>query len=312
MLPLTLALLVWVSPLEQTYGPYVGPYSDPHAIAVSRDAMLLAWSEVDPTTSKARIHFGLLDFGARLISPIVVVPLTRAGVDALRPEVTSDGAAFRITYMEGGQLYAIDVDAAGEAATPPQPVAGRGNEEPPGTAIWRRTPIYSGCFLFHCRLIGWKNELVWSGAGVNGVFDAGDGFVGPVAITAARDRVSFAWASGGAIHWLFTSGESASIPASATVTTAPAFACGAQECVVAYGTTSGDVHAVSFEIDQPFNAMPVVVNASERWEHAPQVHALPGNMFLVSYASDATYDTTNHRIAGRVLSNGPVKRRAVE
>jgi|GEM_PF-6441035 len=100
MLALTLAALIWVSPAEQTLGPFVHRPGDPHAIAASRNAMLLAWSEIDLTTSRSQIHMVLLDHDARGIAPIRVVPL-HGIVDAQQPEVTSDGTSFQVTYLEG-------------------------------------------------------------------------------------------------------------------------------------------------------------------------------------------------------------------
>lgn len=315
MLALTLALVVWVSPIEQSYGPFARtPIGGPHALAVSRDAMLLAWSEIDPGTFQARIHLGLLDHGARLTSPIAVVPLTREHVHAVEPEVTSDGTSFRVTYFEGAQLLAVDVDAAGAGAVVGEPRAALAREAvPPATVTWRVVPIYKSCGPSWCLIrVGERYELVWSASPLHGVFDAGVERVSAIAIAAANQHVVFVWSTPTAVNWLLSSGESFATAGSVSIMAPPAVACNAKECVVAYGTTSGDVHAASFEIDQPFRVMHVVVNASERHEHSPQVHALPSGKFLVSYWSDVIYDYGDHRIAGRLVSFGSPKRRSVE
>ncbi|HEU4887690.1 MAG TPA: hypothetical protein VFV49_07390, partial [Thermoanaerobaculia bacterium] len=100
-----------VSPIEQSYGPYTRPYEgyEP-ALAVSRDAILLAWSEVMTPGAYPRIRIGLLDFHGRLVSPITTI---ETDGHAVFPAVTSDGSSFLLEYFEDGVAFAAEVDARG-------------------------------------------------------------------------------------------------------------------------------------------------------------------------------------------------------
>ena len=95
-----------VHPTEQSYGPYARPAAgyEP-AMAVSRNAVLLAWSEFVEVGRPPQIRFGLLDSHGRLVSAITTLD-TESG--ATSPVVTTDGTSFRVTYLEGAQLLAVD------------------------------------------------------------------------------------------------------------------------------------------------------------------------------------------------------------
>jgi len=156
-----------------------------------------------------------------------------------------------------------------------------------------------------------RYDLVWSATDANGVLRTTAEKPSDVAIAAAGTKAVFAWTTPASVHWLLSTGETYAIETSPVIPTPPAVACNAKDCVVAYATSSGDLHAASFEIAHPYRVLSFVVNASERREHAPQVHALPTGQFLVSYDSDG-YALSDHRVGGRIVSVGPVKRRAVD
>lgn len=311
MLALTLAALVWVSPVEQNLGPFSHRPGDPHAIAVSRDAMLLAWSEIDLTTSRSHIHIALLNHDARAIAPIRIVPLVNGAVDASQPEITSDGISFRVTYLEGWLWFAVEVDAAG-VPSEPRSIAPRGSNSSSASASWHLTWIPSCHWNRWCWTGTWRYDLVWSAGGLTGVYETGSERVSGIATAAIDGRAVFAWRNLMSVNWLLSTGETFSIGTNADDLATPAIACNANDCVVAYGTRSGDVHAASFELAHPYRVLSFVVNASERREHTPQVHALPTGTFLVSYDSDAPYGYIDHRVGGRLVSVGPVKRRAAD
>lgn len=120
---LTTALLLaqtWVSPLEQSYGPYLAPASggDP-AVVASVNRVLLAWSELDPITRRAAIRTGVLDFDGRLVSEIHTLPAWQAGAEATSPMVATDGQTFAVAWREHTRVSAIPLDANGSAAAEP-------------------------------------------------------------------------------------------------------------------------------------------------------------------------------------------------
>lgn len=111
-MPLLLTLLLAVSPIEQSYGPYARPTNGAQAtVAAARGSALLAWSEAD------RIHVGRLDTHARLASEIRTLPATTARAVALAPAAASDGVSFLVAWLElaGGQqrTMAMFVDVLG-------------------------------------------------------------------------------------------------------------------------------------------------------------------------------------------------------
>ncbi len=110
-------LFAFVSPMEQTYGPYLAPPSGGEpAIVASHDRVLLAWSELDPLTRRAAIHTGVLDFDGQLVSAIHTLPPWQAGSEATDPSVASNGRTFAVAWLEGDHkrlaATALDTDGA--------------------------------------------------------------------------------------------------------------------------------------------------------------------------------------------------------
>jgi len=135
----TAANAQWVSPVEQSYGPYLAPSigAEP-AIVASNHGVLLAWSELDPITKISAIRTGVLDFNGRLVSPITKLPTYLAAADALGPVVATDGETFAVAWQESSTRgAAIALDANG--ATTAQPLLfGRADVRLRGTPplIW--------------------------------------------------------------------------------------------------------------------------------------------------------------------------------
>lgn len=111
----TAANAQWVSPIEQSYGPYLAPPTGAEpAIVASSHGVLLAWSELDPITKISEIRTGVLDFNGRLVGPITKLPTYLAAADALGPVVATDGETFAVAWQESSSRgAAIALDANG-------------------------------------------------------------------------------------------------------------------------------------------------------------------------------------------------------
>ncbi len=114
----------WISPVEQSYGPYApAPLGSQPALVAAQNRVLLAWSEIDPVAHASRIHVGLLDFDGRLVSPIGKLPLFSSGGLAWSPVVATDGSGFYVSWVEpvGAPLIAgIALDATGRPIGSPR------------------------------------------------------------------------------------------------------------------------------------------------------------------------------------------------
>ncbi len=92
---LLFALLLAVSPVEQSYGPYARPMNGGDAaVAPARGGALLAWSEA------GRIRVALLDTRGRIASEIHTLPATSARVNAVAPAAASDGDSYFVAWLE--------------------------------------------------------------------------------------------------------------------------------------------------------------------------------------------------------------------
>lgn len=137
---LLLALLLAVSPVEQSYGPYARPANGGDAaIAPARGAALLAWSEA------YRIRVGLLDWRGRLSSATDELPLTNERAFATAPAAAFDGRSFLVTWNErtsaGDQTIGMLFDLDGAPMGTPQRYgrAGVVNNPPPLRLVWDGT-----------------------------------------------------------------------------------------------------------------------------------------------------------------------------
>lgn len=113
----------WVSPIEQSYGPYLAPSIDAEpAIIASKDRVLLAWCEVDPITKAPEIRTGILDFHGRLTGAITKLPTQQAAAAATSPVVATDGETFAVAWVESWKFgAAIALGADGVPAGGPRP-----------------------------------------------------------------------------------------------------------------------------------------------------------------------------------------------
>lgn len=130
----------WVSPVEQSYGPYLAPKTGAEpALVASRGGVLLAWSELDPLTKQAQIRTGVLDFDGRLTSGITTLETWQAGADATSPAVATDGGSFAIAWLETQRhthIAAVPLSADGIPVAEPRTFGGTfpGTATPP--LVW--------------------------------------------------------------------------------------------------------------------------------------------------------------------------------
>ena len=118
MTPVVLAILLGVLGPEESYGPYARSIADGQpAFAVSRNGILMAWGE--QIAIRGRIHVGLLDFNARLVSPIAIIPSGETD-HALTVTAATDGTSFLVVYTAISnytlRVYAQVVDSTGRLA----------------------------------------------------------------------------------------------------------------------------------------------------------------------------------------------------
>jgi hypothetical protein len=222
-----------VSPVQQSYGPYVRPAEgyEP-AMASSRNAVLLAWSEVHHATRTSHIRFGLLDFHGRLISPITTIPTSGR---AEWPVVATDGTNFRLVYfeyvteprMERRYAAGVDIDASGmitngvyrlraydRAPDSSFPIvywngssftfadrlideAAAVIDERLSGAAWTTKYEFTGCFLFHCIYQEVLELNWWAVHGVNGSYrpSQSNAAIGSLAMAGRGNYATIAWSS---------------------------------------------------------------------------------------------------------------------
>jgi hypothetical protein len=127
----------WVSPIEQSYGPYLAPETDVGpALVASRNGVLLAWCELDPFTKIPEIRAGVLDFDGRLIGAITRLPTYQPVAEARGPVVATDGKTFAVAWHEpepNWRSAAVALDSNGAPVAEPLPFVGISNL--PGTPL---------------------------------------------------------------------------------------------------------------------------------------------------------------------------------
>ena len=295
-----------VHPTEQSYGPYARPAAgyEP-AMAVSRNAVLLAWSEFVEVGRPPQIRFGLLDFHGRLVSAITTLD-TESG--ATSPVVTTDGTSFRVTYLEGAQLLAVDVDSRGTVTVAPR----RWPNADDGTPVMRWEPPHEVCGIARpCGLYAFWT-LHWSFAGRSGSYlDLRREDVGPAVAGGSANHFALAWNTAEGVRYLDSPvgtqpAAAALIPASVLVWERPAVDCDDTHCLFAFATPARQIYAVLIDSAQPYIQVPVAIETASRVE-SPQVHLLQQGRFLVSYVSAA--DDPAHRFAGRIVTTAALPRR---
>jgi len=352
-----------VSPVEQSYGPYLRPSDSANvSLAASKNKILLAWSEIDAATGRARIRTGLLDLNGRLVSPIETIP-TAPTEYAVGPVVGNDGTSFVLLYTELGPpartLLAV-IDAAGHLAGSPRllnssalgpptnvhvfwngssyfgyvdgtPSIFRSDGTPVAasmpeldslagvtvangtfaTASWIRVPVWQPppCHIF-CSIIGWTRNLTWT-SGSRGATYApktqpqltGEDLPVPPAIGTFGAETVIAWVNQG-INYYVIDGTPRELATSldADPDQQLGIACDAALCLVAYGTTSGDIYALALDVSREDYPRVLAVSTSGRREWHPSVFHLGNGRFLVAYYSDLAGDM---RFAGRIIGPEP-------
>jgi hypothetical protein len=246
-----LALILVVSPVEQSYGPYTRPaHGGDAVVAPAHGGALLAWSEA------SRIRFALLDSHAQLISEIHELPASTSRAADTAPAVAFDGETFFIAWNErigeSDQTWGILADSAGTPIGTPRPYG------------------WSGLFLLDPAL-----HLVWDGTSYR-MWNGRDAFVisrdgtavstvasrMPQSVTAANGRlattdgVTTAWCLHGGcapfiVTWTIAGIEKGFEPISVTGSRSPVTITPAGDAfalawlytdLIAYMTTHGPPH----------------------------------------------------------------------
>jgi hypothetical protein len=303
-----------ISPI--TILPAVANTSDAYAPAISfnGESFLVVWVERNrgrESIRGARFDAAGVPIGAaRTYDSSFTFPET-----VVAPNVVWDGRAWRVW----ARAHTYEILPTGEPGTrpeAPQPQAVAVRNGILGTASAKLTPLYRNCFLFRCERYGDKWDVVWTDGeeqgtkGIGGDWPVDSHPVSAPGIAVAGDEFVVAWTSEFGVGYLLTrtTQSSANVLAKVKLDVPPGLACDDERCVVAFGTTGGDVQAIVFDVDQLHSPELHVIAATERKEHGPQVHFLGSGRFLVSYFSDQGGDA---RLNGRVLTLDPVRRRAV-
>jgi hypothetical protein len=274
------------------------------AVAPNGDGFLVTWIELD---HRQQLRGVALDAnGTQIGAPrayTVDAPILEA---VTMPTVAWDGSAYRVW----GPLNALKITATGEVDTIGGPAATRPSAVAPDHAFAFVTTNYygfaPGCWFSSC--FQSKYLISWNARGTSGSHWAGNDTVSKLGVTPAGNQFAMAWGVPLGVSFLLTDGKYGSIWAEPNLDVAPGIACDATDCVVAYGTRSGDVQGVTFPIARPHETTLFTVAASERQERAPQVHAMRDGQFLVTYQTDQFQDA---KLSGRIVTLGAVKRRSV-
>jgi len=110
--------------IEQSHGPYARPALDSQlALAAARNGVLLAWSETDPASGRARVRTAMMDIGGHIVSPIATMPVLDAGADAYTPSLASNGTSFYLIQIEvrtNQATVGIPLDSSGRPSAAPR------------------------------------------------------------------------------------------------------------------------------------------------------------------------------------------------
>ena len=318
-----------------------------HAIAASRSGALLAWSENAPAPRihialldfhgrivspiailpavsdrsdaiapavasnghSFAVHWIERERGNEHVRGVLVdahgVPIATPRTLSTGPILTNDVIAPRIFW--NGEAY--EAPAVAMAATN----GVRGTASAKLTQL--KKPGY-GCLVVPCIYNHYADawDVVWT-AGVRtgehriGItWPIGAKPISPPDIAAASTDFAVAWSSSLGMGYLVTNdGLVRTVYAKPKIDVPPALGCNDEQGLVAYGTTSGDVHAFLFDTDGLTTPTLLTIAATERLEHAPQVVRLGASRFLVTYHSDLGAE--DHCFGGRVVTFEPPARR---
>ena len=340
----------WVSSVEQSYGPYDRPeQGGRHAAAVGDKGILLAWSEtigaprirVGLLDSRAQLVSEIATLpvqgeSAEAYTPAVAfngesflvawVERYRGG-QKIRSVVVDDSGApilparthgfahaegvTPLIVWDGTAWQVLEGDRSGlQAATRHNGVF--------ASATWKKSFIFAPCGrIAICPVKANRWDIDWTAGDRSGSERIGDEWPtgntspGGLELAPAGDDFAIAWATNLGIGYRFAfSQRSENVHADAEDDVAPGLACDNERCLIAYGTSSGDIHGIVVDTDALGSAeLLFTITASERKEHSPRVHNLGSGRFLVSYLSDQT--AADQRLNGRIVSFESARRRAM-
>lgn len=294
-----------VSPIEQSYGPYARPAEGfGPSLAISRHAILLAWSEIISPGEHARIRIGLLDFHGRLVAPITTI---ETGDSAVFPKVTTDGTSFRVEYDHAGYTFGVDVDARGTVIGSPQRTARTPSafvsrwDPPPPTWCWPPCATPDPFWTLRWSFLGNSGSHVHNKKEVLGSAGAGG----------TPNHFAIAWNTPSGVSFVeyldgVRKAAGVLIPVAVNTWEAPAVACDDTHCLIAFTTPVREIYGVLIDPARPHLLIPVAIETASRVEK-PQIHLVHNGRFLVTYVS--ADDERLHRFAGRIVTTAPQPRR---
>jgi hypothetical protein len=340
----------WISPIEQSYGPYSRPSrGGHHALAAGSSGSLLAWSET--IDGAARIRIGLLDSRAQLISGIATLPLVTSGAEAYAPAVAFNGESFLVAWVEhyrGAERFcSMAVDGSGIPIPPAQRDGfAHGDDVTPlivwdgtawhvsdrsptgvqaaamnngvyATVRWKQTPIYDCGRIAICGIRASRWDVVWTAGDESGSEQVGDEWPkgntppGMLAIAPAGDDFAIAWATSLGVGYLFTSARhSTTVHAYADDDAAPGLACDDERCVIAYGTF-GRGDVQAIVVESDGVRGPELLTISATERKEHSALVHPLGSGRFLVSYLSDQTTANQRINGRIVSFEPARRRAV-
>jgi hypothetical protein len=291
-----------ISPV--TVLPSFEPRADAIVPGVGTDgtSFFVAWEEIYPQQRTVGIAVDARGVAGR--------PRVLAG--PAQPDNVYDPV--RVTWL--GDAYALDGDSGpavridregnvlGAISGPfPAAVASDGRRGSAELRVVPGTPGFGGFGNFQP-----LNRFIdWTAGTLAGSEALGQQPAGVPHIAAAHDDFLITWTTRDLVHYRLASGAANRIAARVDDSSRPSAACSATQCIVVYGTLSGDVHGFTFERDRPFAVQLFVAAASERMEREPRVVMLANDRALVTYRSIGA----DERLGARVLGARSVKMRAV-
>jgi hypothetical protein len=305
------------------YGPYARPaFGATHATASAHSRALLAWSEKDAKTGRARIQVTILDTSGRTAVARHALPVIDEGADALMPAAGSNGDTFLVVWAERyfgtQQTVAVALDRYGaplgepqylvlETATPdfePARVHWLGDAYGVYTPAKRSVRVSAdGVLLGPIGSTGavpvaeavrseaqghFSYRVKWWAGSKQGEDEMPvDVDTGAPFMTPAGDRWLVVWSSLGRIHYRFTDeSQKREAAMDADAHSRPRAACGPKICLIVFATRSSNIDGLAVDHTAPdLIAMPFTPVASMAMEREPEITMMTSSRALFTWRS---------------------------